>query len=119
MNDLREALESMVYQYGYQVTINKKPAIIAGGMSALESAFSALGWDDPHFINEEGNTCEVAGCLHPISSGTNWGKYYLMLCHKHASMSFKKKRRPKVKQYAIERELTRDKITGFLPSVKQ
>lgn len=111
---MKEVLEDMVYQFGYQGVIKGKPVISTGGLSALESAFAALGWEDPHILSEEGNTCEIAGCMNEISSGLNWGRYYLSLCSKHSLMAFKKKRRPPVKEYAVKRELTRDKITGFL-----
>jgi hypothetical protein len=111
---MREALEDLVYQSGYRGIIDGKPCITTGGLSALESAFEALGWDDPHFIPEEGNTCEIIGCMNEITSGQNWGDMYLSLCHEHGFMAFKKKERPSVKEYAIKRELRRDKITGFL-----
>ena len=111
---MKEALIDMIFQFGYRTVIDNKPAIITGGLSALEGAFDALNWDDPHYLTPEGNTCEIEGCMNEISSGQRWGKYYLSLCHKHGAMAFKKKRRPKVKSYAIERELKRDKKTGFL-----
>jgi hypothetical protein len=111
---MEEALIDMVYQFGYRGVVNGKPVISTGGLSALESAFEALGWDDPYILSEEGNTCEIKGCMNEISSGQRWGKYYLRLCSKHGSMAFKKKRRPPVKEYAIERELKRDKITRLL-----
>ena len=111
---MKEALEDMVMQFGYRGVANKRPMITTGGLSALESAFEALGWDDPHYLKEEGNTCEIVGCMEESVSGLRWGKYYLRLCSKHSSMAFKKKRRPPVKKYAIERELKRDKKTGYL-----
>jgi hypothetical protein len=111
---MKEALEDMIYQFGYRSVIDKKPCLITGGLSALESAFEALGWDDPHFIQEEGNTCDIDRCMEVSSSGQRWGRYYLRLCSKHSRMAWNKKRRPPVKKYAIERELRRDKITGFL-----
>ena len=111
---MEEALKDMVFQFGYRGVVNGHPVISTGGLSALESAFDALGMDNPYILPEEGNTCEIAGCMEEISSGSHWGKLYLMLCHKHTRMAFRKSRRPKVKQYAIERESKRDKKTGFL-----
>lgn len=45
---MRDALESMVYQFGYEAVKRGRPAIMTGGLSALEEAFEALGWDDPY-----------------------------------------------------------------------
>ena len=114
---MKEALEDMVLQYGYRTIKDGQPAIWTGGMSALESAFRALGWDDPHILPEDGNSCDIAGCMEEIASGQRWGKLYLRLCHKHSTKAFKKKRRPKVKKYALERESLRDKKTGFLTKI--
>jgi hypothetical protein len=113
---MKEVLERMVMQFGYQGIINGKPVISTGGMSALEEAFEVLGWDDPHKLPEEGNTCEIDGCMEGIASGMRWDVFYLHLCSKHSSMAFKKEPLPEIKQYAINREVTRDKITGFLPN---
>jgi hypothetical protein len=113
--DIKEALESMVWQFGYRGVKDGKPCIGTGGMSALEDAFFALGWDDPTIIPEDGNTCEISGCMEPCSSGQVWGDLYLSLCYNHSAMIRKGEERPPVKQYAIDREATRDKETGFLP----
>ena len=112
--ELKEALEDMIYQFGYRGVVNNKPVITTGGLSALESAFNALEWFDPHFIQEEGNTCEIVGCMEESSSGQNWGDMYLRLCYKHSAMLRNGEERPEVKDYAIERELKRDKTTGYL-----
>ena len=112
---MKEALEDMVYQFGYRTVIDNRPAIITGGLSAIESAFSALGWNNPHYIEEEGNTCEISGCMEPSTSGLRWGILYLSLCHKHSRMAWDKERRPAVKKYAEDRELKRDKTTRYLP----
>jgi hypothetical protein len=111
---MKEALEDMVYQFGYRDVVDGKPCITTGGLSALENAFEVLGWDDPYFVKEEGNTCEIKGCMVESSSGLNWGRLYLRLCSKHGRMAWQKKRRPPVKQYALERESKRDKKTGWL-----
>lgn len=117
--DLKEALESMVYQFGYRGVKDGKPCIGTGGLSALEEAFFALGWDDPTFIQEDGNTCEIDGCMEEPSCGQPWGKEYLHLCYKHSDMQRNGIERPPVKQYAIDREATRDKVTGYLPNLNQ
>lgn len=56
----REALESMVWQFGYRSVVEGRRCISCGGLGALEDAFDALGWSDPHYTDEGG--CEVAGC---------------------------------------------------------
>lgn len=60
MPRFRDALESMVWQFAYRDTVDGKIALTTGGLSALEGAFSALEWDDPHFVDDGG--CEIAGC---------------------------------------------------------
>lgn len=117
MEQLREALEDMVYQFGYRSVIKGKPAIHSGGLSALEVAFEALGWDDPYIIPEENNTCEIDGCMNEISSGQNWGGMYLRLCSEHSMACFKNEMRPPVKEYAEKREAMRDKKTGRLNTI--
>ena len=115
--NLREALESMVYQFGYRGVRDGKPMIWAGGLSALEEALEALGWTNPHYLPEEGFTCEIVGCLEEDTCGVSWGKLYLRLCSKHYRDSRKGKPCPEVKAHAIIREATRDKETGRLPNV--
>jgi len=46
---LRDALEDMCHQFGYEVG---QTGITTGGLSALEHAFDVLGWDDPHIPSE-------------------------------------------------------------------
>jgi len=113
----REALEDMVFQFGHRGVKNKKPMIWTGGLSALESAFEVLGWDDPHYLPEEGYTCEVVGCMEPDTAGTHWGdnKLYLRLCHKHFTDSISGKPMPEIKKWALEREAKRDPNTRILP----
>jgi hypothetical protein len=113
--NMKEVIEDLIYQFAYHEVIDGKPALYAGGVSALERAFDALEWDNPHFIQEEGNTCEIEGCMEEPSSGQTWGDCYLSLCLKHGRMKREDQPRPKVKRYAIDREATRDPITGWLP----
>jgi hypothetical protein len=114
MNTLKEALEDMVYQFAYRGVVKNKPVIHSGGLSALESAFDALRWENPHYIPEQGNTCEITGCMEPVCCGQRWGDMYLSMCHKHSQMQRENKPRPKIKQYAEDREKNRDKTTGYL-----
>ena len=46
-DELREALIDMVWQFAYEGTKNGEGVMYAGGLSALEGAFSALGLSDP------------------------------------------------------------------------
>jgi len=114
MSEIREALESMVEQFAYHGVKNQKPVIHTGGLSALEEAFEVLGWDDPHFIEEEGNTCDVIGCSEQDESGQCWGELYLRLCRKHARDCDEAKPRPQIKRYALDREARRDPVTRTL-----
>jgi len=117
VNKYKDALEEMVWQFGYRGVKNNKPIIWTGGLSAMESAFEALGWECPHYLPDaEGYCCEIEGCVEPITSGLHWGGLYLSLCREHAGEQFKGKSCPKVKRWAIDREARRDPITRTLPS---
>jgi len=113
----REALESMVWQFGHRGVKNGKPVIHTGGLSALEEAFETLGWKDPHYLPEEGYTCAVVGCMEADTAGTHWSgsKLYLRLCSKHYHQSLSGIPIPSIKQWALDREAKRDPITGCLP----
>lgn len=65
--------------------------------------------------------CDVEGCENEGCSGGNaWRDMgYWTVCYKHADDYRKNKPMPKMKQKAIDRENSRDKITGYLPSVSQ
>lgn len=115
IENYKSALESMIYQFGYHGVKDGKPCIGTGGLSALEEAFAVLQWDDPQFIPEQENTCEIEGCMEEPTSGQRWNELYLLLCHNHSYMLRNNSERPPVKKYAIEREATRDPKTGYLP----
>lgn len=122
MAKYKEALEDMVWQFGYRGVKNGKPIIWTGGLSALEGAFEALGWEDPHYLPDaEGYCCEIEGCVEPDICGTHWGdsKLYLRLCSKHHHQSYSGIPIPKVKQWALDREAQRDPITRCLPVRRQ
>lgn len=60
----REALEEMVWQFACRIVSKGKRALDTGGLSALEAAFEALGWDEPHFVApEDAPGCDAPGCL--------------------------------------------------------
>lgn len=116
-NRYKEALEGMVWQFGYRGVKNKKPVIHTAGLSALEHAFEVLGWDDPHYLPDaEGYCCEVEGCVEPDTCGTPWGnsKLYLRLCSNHCQDALNGLPMPKIKQWALDREARRDRDTGIL-----
>lgn len=68
---LRDALEDMAFQFGYRGVKNGRPNIHTGGLSALESAFEALGWDDPHYLLEEGCHDQDSMATHPRQVGSH------------------------------------------------
>ena len=115
--ELKEALESMIFQFGYRGVKKNKPMIWTGGLSTLEEAFDVLGWDDPHYLPEQGYTCEVIGCMEQDTAGTHWGdnKLYLRLCYEHSAQAFKGLPMPPIKKWALDREAKRDPVTGILP----
>ena len=46
-DELKEALAEMIWQFGYRSTYEGRESLHTGGLSALESAFGALGLSDP------------------------------------------------------------------------
>jgi hypothetical protein len=57
---MREALEAMVWQFAYRTLVDGRRSLTTIGLSALEDAFVALGWEDPHFVTEAG--CDIKDC---------------------------------------------------------
>ncbi len=115
--DLRDALEDLIWQFAYHGEKNGQPVLHTGGLSALEGAFRALGWDDPHVIEDvDGSCCDVAGCFEGIACGGSYWREtgYWSLCSKHAEMAREDKPQPQMKERALERESHRNKETGFL-----
>ena len=62
----REALEDMVHQFAYWS--DSAGGYMTGGLSALETAFAVLGWEDPHPYPD--GRCDEPGCLKQASMGT-------------------------------------------------
>jgi hypothetical protein len=84
---LREALEDMVYQFGYDGVKDGQPTIWTGGLSALEGAFEALGWDDPYVIPDP-VWCDAPvepRCPNRVSCGTPTPDGYKQFCREHFS----------------------------------
>ena len=49
----REILEDMCWQFGSRTTLNGKYALTTGGLPELKNAFAELGWNNPHYIEED------------------------------------------------------------------
>lgn len=64
--------------------------------------------------------CDVDGCDNEgCSGGIAWRDTgYWTVCYKHSYQFRKGLEQPKMKQTAIDRENSRDKITGYLPILK-
>lgn len=112
---MREACEGMAWQFAYRGTRRGKLIVYTGGLSALEDAFAALGWDDPHFVDEEDNACEISGCDEWATAGQIWGGLYLRVCSDHLHAARGGRPRPLVKDWALKREAQRDPVTHILP----
>ena len=74
---LKDALKSMVYQYaGWS-----GGGLVTNGMSALEEAFEALDWNEPHKV--KAMTCDEPGCNSQASCGWPSIGGYRHTCGKH------------------------------------
>jgi len=118
MNKYKEALEDMVWQFGHKDVEDKKSIIWTGGLSALEQAFKALSWDDPHYVEDyDGGICDVDGCAGwVVAQGGMWQETgYWCLCGKHSQSYRDGKPKPRMKQRAIDREASRglDRCLSF------
>lgn len=81
----RDALEDMVYQFGYSTSKDGQPAIGNGGLSALEHAFDVLGWDNPYIIPDP-VWCDapaVPRCPNRTTCGTPTANGYKRFCSRH------------------------------------
>jgi len=79
--EARDALEHMVIQFG---NANDRGELHTGGLSALEAAFDALGWNDPHPLPAS-YLCERAGCSRRSTCGTPTPEGYKRLCYEHCA----------------------------------
>lgn len=83
----RDALEDMVYQFGYDCVKDGQPALCTGGLSALEGAFAALGWAEPYVIPDP-VWCDAPvtpRCPNRTTCGTPTTAGYKRFCHDHFS----------------------------------
>ena len=91
----REVVEDLVCQFAYHGNDDTRHWLHTGGLSALESAFDALGWDDPHYMAEGG--CEHDGCHKWATCGTPTPEGYKRLCSDHGLPYFRSKTTPSTK----------------------
>jgi hypothetical protein len=75
--ELTDALTDMVHQFGYFAN----GALNTGGLSALEGAFEALGWTDPHPVPER--CCDEPGCTEDGTCGWPTESGYRRTCYRH------------------------------------
>jgi hypothetical protein len=80
----RAVVEDLVHQFAYTGSNQHGPMLHTGGLSALELAFDALGWNDPHQVPER--ACNAPGCLEHATSGIPTTSGYMNLCYQHARM---------------------------------
>ena len=50
MADLRDIVKDLVWQFAYRGNDHERKWLTTDGLSALERAFKALGWDDPYYV---------------------------------------------------------------------
>ena len=116
MNKYKDALEEMVWQFAYRGVKNGKSVLHTGGLSALETAFTALGWSDPKYFDDVEGICDVEGCPGWVEAqGGMWRETgYWCLCREHSHAYREGEPQPKMKQRAIDREASRGD-DGCLP----
>lgn len=76
----RRVLRNVVYQFAYW-SDKGNGGLCTGGLSALEEAFEALGWDDPHPAAEL--ACDDDGCVRRANCGTRTLGGYRWTCGEH------------------------------------
>lgn len=81
LGEALEALEDMVVQFACRRQYQGGLCLTAGGLSALEGAFAALGWTDPYPAKEM--ECEVPDCHEEATCGTPTPDGYRRLCGNH------------------------------------
>lgn len=109
-NSIREALEKMAWQFAYRGVIEGKSVLHTGGLSALIDTFEALGWENPHFVEDiDGLICDVEGCTEfQGNQGYCWRETGCwMVCLIHSGLCVNGGKQPKMKQRAIDREAMR------------
>ena len=86
-DDPAEVIEDLLCQFAYRTKKNGRLALTTGGLSALESGFCAIGWDDPHPIPDA--ECQRDGCHEEATCGTPTPDGYKRLCGEHYGAALK------------------------------
>ena len=87
--ELELALQAMVWQFAYRGHKGKSRMLHTGGLSALEEAFDALGWADPHNATEHSEGCAYKRCGKWTSIGTPTPAGYKHFCSGEHEQAFK------------------------------
>ncbi|RYD79338.1 MAG: hypothetical protein EOP84_13165 [Verrucomicrobiaceae bacterium] len=91
VQNLRDAIEGMCWQYGHQGMKDGRRVLFTGG-SDLRFAFKLLGWEDPHDCMEVSRGCDIEGCNEWDTIGTPTPDGYKRLCSKHGQEEFKRQK---------------------------
>ena len=83
----KDALIGMVQQFAYWS--DTAGGYTTGGLSALEDAFSVLGWTDP--MPDMEVRCQRPGCMRQATCGTPTPEGYKRLCGEHYAEAEKEK----------------------------
>ena len=79
--ELEQVAQDLLKQFAYKITYKGRAAYTAGGLSALEAGFAALGWDDPQPAPE--CECQHPGCRECATCGMPTKDGYKRLCFRH------------------------------------
>lgn len=82
IEELREAVESLLYQHCSKIVTAKGLALSHNFLSANEAAFDVLGWDGPTKLVPE-LECDVDGCRQHATCGLPGEDRYYRVCKSH------------------------------------
>ena len=88
----REVVESLAWEYAGRIVHEGQPALVAMD-AGMQHAFSALGWENPHPVEEREVCCELEGCMEWWRVGpVRWpdgSADRLYLCEGHAAQMWR------------------------------
>ena len=76
-----DVIKDLLHQFAYSGEKDGRAMLWTGGLSALESGFEFVGWDNPHFTPEL--ECERTDCHAAAVCGASTPDGYRRLCSKH------------------------------------
>lgn len=117
-DELRRALEEMVWQFAFRTVVKGRAALSNGGLSALEDAFDVLGWPDPYFPVDP-PVCDIEGCPDWQVAAIRWRGVYTQVCREHSAESRNPDVVPVLKREALEREARRGADGALVPAVRR